>query len=80
MKRALVMLVAVLAIAGCGGKAKPADDPSSATCCCASGDGREVVVDAVCEERGGTCDPVETCEAADPDDGSGDGDSDHDDY
>lgn len=75
-------LGSALVVAACGGKSKPAGDPVAATCCCASADdGREIVSDTVCEERGGACEPAETCEATDPSpDGDGGGGSDPDDY
>jgi hypothetical protein len=67
----LVFAALVLVAAACGGKSKGASDPSAATCCCAAGDLREVVSETVCQERGGTCDPAETCDAGEPDESGG---------
>jgi hypothetical protein len=78
MNRA-VLAAAVLAAAACGGKAKSTTDLSASTCCCSSEDRRDVIGEVACEERGGTCEPAETCDAADPDE-RGDGGSDPDDY
>jgi hypothetical protein len=76
-----LLIASALAVAACGGKTKSTSDPTAAACCCASGEGREIVADTVCEERGGTCEPAETCEATDPSpDGDGGGGSDPDDY
>jgi hypothetical protein len=79
--RFFLVATVLAAVAACGGKAKPAADPTSATCCCTASDGREVVTDTVCDERGGTCDPAETCEATDSSPGDDEnGSSDPDDY
>ena len=80
MHRFLLASALALALAACGGKSKPAGDPTATTCCCASGDGNEVVAETVCQERGGSCEPTETCEATDPSIDTDGGGSDPDDY
>jgi hypothetical protein len=71
MKHAAI-LVAGLALVACGGTTRATSELAGATCCCVAGDLREVVADTVCQERGGSCDPAETCDAADPDEAGAD--------
>jgi len=79
MRSALLATVVAL-VAACGGKAKDAAEPGQdSSCCCATADGREVLGDTVCQDAGGSCEPVETCEAADPGDEPA-GSADPDDY
>jgi hypothetical protein len=81
MHRFLLASVLALALAACGGKSKPSAEPTAATCCCVGGgDANEIVAETVCTERGGTCEPTETCEATDPSIDNDGGGSDPDDY
>jgi hypothetical protein len=70
-----IVLVAVFA---CGGKTNGAGKPDdgAASCCCNLAEGRELLGEANCTDRGGTCDPVTECESTedpvDPDGGDPD--------
>jgi hypothetical protein len=77
MRHALAFVVVL--VAACGGKSNGANkpgDPDEARCCCNVPDGRELLGEANCTDRGGTCEPVTECESTedpvDPDGGDPD--------